>query len=650
MRLSPLLLTSFALLTSLSACTDAPVTDKGSDTVGSTDDSSVTDDSAPPSWVDEDEDGVSPADGDCDDGNVEVYPGRAEECNGLDDNCNDVIDESFGDVDDDGTADCIDAETCDGADNDGDGVADEDFADNDSDGVADCVGTEACDGMDNDGDGQIDEGYDADGDGYTQCGTKSGGGTDDAYVDCDDSDAAINPGASEASGDGVDNNCDGAIDDGLWSAGDLVISEIMNNPTAVSDSYGEWFEVYNASDRDITLNGIKIVSGSDSHVVDPGDEVLTVPAGERFVFGVSDEVGKNGGVDVGYDYDGITLGNESDDLSIVVGSVTVDEVAWDNGSSFPDPEGATMTLDPGFVTATYNDSGTYWCEATERWSTTSDDGSPGAENELCTTFDHDGDGFSDATGDCDDWDDTVYPGAPEIDADKDNDCDGEVELMPVADAAESPSNSDYTCDKNYLDASRSYDPDGTSVTYSWELTSAPAGSELTTADIINSTDQKPYFQGDVAGDYTFTLTVNDGGTDSYPVSLTVTLTTRPTNTLPSSNAGSDASYADTAACQAISYGVYYSCAACDGTTFTLNGTGSSDADGDEYTYLWAVTSGSSYTLADETTATPTVTVSGVTPEYGATETVTIEVQLTVTDCMGGTDDDSVTLTYTCTGT
>jgi surface protein len=48
---------------------------------------------------------------------------------------------------------------------------------------------------------------DADGDGYYI--------TDDADADtdCDDNDAAVNPGATEILGDGIDNDCDGIIDD-----------------------------------------------------------------------------------------------------------------------------------------------------------------------------------------------------------------------------------------------------------------------------------------------------------------------------------------------------------------------------------------------------------------------------------------------------
>jgi hypothetical protein len=41
-------------------------------------------------------------------------------------------------------------------------------------------------------------------------------------------------------------------------------------------------------------------------------------------------------------------------------------------------------------------------------------------------WDDDGDGYSEADGDCDDGDAHVYPGAPEGLGDPDLDCDGEV--------------------------------------------------------------------------------------------------------------------------------------------------------------------------------------------------------------------------------
>ncbi len=48
--------------------------------------------------------------------------------------------------------------------------------------------------------------------------------------------------------------------------GDLIITEIMNNPSAVGDSEGEWFEIYNNGSQDININGLEI--GSDVDVDD----------------------------------------------------------------------------------------------------------------------------------------------------------------------------------------------------------------------------------------------------------------------------------------------------------------------------------------------------------------------------------------------
>ena len=185
--------------------------------------------------VDDDGDGYSEDDGDCDDGDASVNPGATETFNSRDDDCDGTIDEGTEGYDDDGDGfseaelDCDDdnddtypgaRETCDGEDNDCDGIVDEETVcyDDDGDGWAerdgDCDdedgtsfpgGTEVADGADNDCDGVVDEGttwYDDDGDGYAEI-----------DGDCDDTNAAISPAGTEACGDGVDNDCDGTADE-----------------------------------------------------------------------------------------------------------------------------------------------------------------------------------------------------------------------------------------------------------------------------------------------------------------------------------------------------------------------------------------------------------------------------------------------------
>jgi hypothetical protein len=645
---SPLRFFQFSGLAALAllGC-DAPAsdTDKANET-------GEVDDSDAPQPTDEDADGVTPNDGDCDDGNPEVYPGRAEDCNGIDDNCNSVVDEGLPDTDSDGIADCQDVETCDGIDNNGDGRLDEGFSDGDGDGIADCVGTEVCDGVDNNENGQVDEGFDADGDGYTSCGSSA------VAADCDDSDPNVFPDAGEVGGDSVDNDCDGLVDEGDWAEGDLALNEILNNPADTLDPDGEFFEVVNTSSRTLILNGLIIASDTDGdwHTV-TSDELLLLEPGEYFVFASNPEYVTNGNVNVDYAYldewgnPDVVLLNETDDIRLIADGITIDSITWDDGATMPDLQGASMGVDPWSMGATGNDDPVNWCAATEEWGNPgSDYGSPGVENELCSTWDHDGDGFTGDEGDCDDGDAGVYPGAFEATDGLDTDCDGESESAPTAVADYLASSSLVTCSPITLDGTASFDPDGDPLNYSWELVGAPAGSAKVTADIDTTTSAQPNFHADLPGDYTFTLTVNDSGTDSMPTSMTITVADRGYNTDPVSAAGADQSTSGSASCTPVSYGASYNCSDCSDYYFFVDAAGSSDPDGDQLTYSWAVSSGSSYgTLTTTSETGAQLLFSGAPATYGSANNTDVVLDLTVTDCYGATNTDSVTLTYACTG-
>lgn len=610
---------------------------------GPTGDTHDTIDTEPPG-TDGDGDGVTVNDGDCDDANADVRPGRTEDCNGLDDNCNGVKDEGFGDQDGDGTSDCMDLEECDRLDNDGDGLVDEDFADSDGDGIADCAGTEVCDGLDNDSDGNIDEGYDADSDGFTQCGTAVLDG------DCNDADARVYPGAPEDRDDAVDNDCDELVDEGLWAAGDLVVVEIMANPAAVADSDGEWFEVWNASGRDLYLNGLEIFSGTAESFQLVADELLIVPAEGSFVLGVNADDDANGGAKVDAVYADVILGNESDWLTLVADGVTLDEVTWDDGVTMPDRAGSSMSLDPWSYDATTNDQPDAWCASTLAWGISTDFGSPGGENEPCSTWDHDGDGYITDDGDCDDTNPRIYPGAPELDPGVDNDCDGIINVMPTAVATYDDTLSNLlTCSPLYLDGSGSYDYDGSPLTYAWTLDAAPTGSMRTTSDIISTTDMSPTFSPDLPGDYTFSLVVNDGDDASFASTFTVAVSSRPYNNSPIADAGTDQSTSSNVSCRSVSYGTAWECNDCSDWSFTASAAGSYDPDGDPLIYAWTVVSGTA-TLSDSSSATPTVTIDGPSCSYGATNTTVTVLSVLVVDCMGESSTASVTYTYSCTGT
>jgi hypothetical protein len=153
----------------------------------------------------------------------------------------------------------------------------------------------------------------------------------------------------------------------------------MQNPTLAADPNGEWFEVRNVSGADVDLDGLELSDlGTDSHTVSGS---LVVADGARVVLGYSADPIVNGGANVDYAFAGaITLANGADELVLSFGGVTFDEVAWDDGATFPDPTGKSMNLDPAREDAVDNDDGANWCEATSSFG---DLGTPGAANDPC---------------------------------------------------------------------------------------------------------------------------------------------------------------------------------------------------------------------------------------------------------------------------
>ena len=212
------------------------------------------------------------------------------------------------------------------------------------------------------------------------------GFTDD--VDCDDTDPDVYPGAIEVL-NGVDDDCNDIVDDlpaGALSVedlviGELVVTEIMQNPAAVSDGDGEWIEIYNASGVDVDLDGLEVSDlGSDSFVVDTS---IVVAAGEYAVLAKNADAATNGGLPVDFEYgSGMTLGNSDDEVVLSNSTTVLDTVAYDGGPAFPDPSGASMNLDPGATDELANDDGANWCEASNSYGD-GDLGTPGAANDGC---------------------------------------------------------------------------------------------------------------------------------------------------------------------------------------------------------------------------------------------------------------------------
>jgi len=353
--------------------------------------------------------------GDCDDSDAAVNPDATELCNGVDDDCD-------GSVDEDGAAD---ASTW-YADSDGDGYGDPDSSTascsapagylansedcDDSDAAINPPASELCDGIDNDCDELVDEDdaadagswyLDSDGDGYgdpgsstSSCDQPSGYLADD--TDCDDSDAAVNPDAEETWYDGVDQDCDGNDDDqdldGYPLDDDCDDTDADTHPEAL-DPWYDGVDSDCAGDSDYDADG----DGYDSASYG-GDDCDDADADTWP--GAPDEP-----------YDGVV--NDCDEA---------DEYDSDGDGHDAEAYGGDDCDDAN--SAIHPDAEEAWYDGVDQDCDGNDD-------------DQDGDGYA-LDDDCDDEDASVYPGAEGWD----EDCNPVVDDTGQRDTGEPPDSGD----------------------------------------------------------------------------------------------------------------------------------------------------------------------------------------------------------------
>jgi hypothetical protein len=428
--------------------------------------------------------GYAPTDGDCDDSDPEVHPGQPELCNGLDDDCDGQIDQDlpqqtwWTDLDGDGYGDPEEStlacgpppQTADRAgdcddqdpyafpgatwstDGDGDGAGDPDSATesclppgtgwvpgaddcDDDDASVHPGAAELCGGTDEDCDDELDEAgatgelswaLDGDGDGFGDptaltlaCQRPAGHVANDE--DCDDSDETVHPLALELC-DGLDNDCDSATDDD----DDSTLGEPAWFVDGDGDSFGSGAPLLacQAPFGTVATSGDCNDLDSERH-----------PAASEDCNGLDDDC--DGLVDdldpdrnlasatswhVDSDSDGY-----GDPLETAIVSCAAPAGHVSNATDCDDLDYLRYPTAPELCDTEDNDCDGSVDEVTQTvdWWIDADSDHYGTGSPLSSCARQPG--RAPQAGDCDDGDDAVHPGAPELCNGYDDDCDSDID-------------------------------------------------------------------------------------------------------------------------------------------------------------------------------------------------------------------------------
>lgn len=163
--------------------------------------------------------------------------------------------------------------------------------------------------------------------------------------------------------------------------GDLRISEFMANPAALSDTDGEWFELYNARDTSFELSGCEVAEGGGPGAFIEGP--LAIHPGDYVAVARRPSPGFVPAAVVAF-----SLKNTADSVVFRCGAVEIDRV--DYGPGYPLSAGASAQLDPDALDRPAVDD---WCLGREPYA--GDLGTPGRPNLPCEPVAADADAGSD---------------------------------------------------------------------------------------------------------------------------------------------------------------------------------------------------------------------------------------------------------------
>jgi hypothetical protein len=381
---------------------------------------------------------------DCNDSNANVHPGATEVCNGIDDNCDGLVDDAdpnnsgqptwYADADGDGYGNPnVSVLAC----SQPQGYVRDNTDCDDTNPNVNPSETEICNGLDDDCNGLTDDAdpgvtgqptwyADTDGDGYgdpnvTVLACNQPAGYVSNNTDCNDSNPAVHPGATEIC-NGIDDNCNGLTDD--------ADPGITGQPAWYADADGDGY-----GNPNVVIHACVQPAGYISDNTDCNDSNPAVHPGVTEICNGIDD-----------DCDGLT-----DDADPgVTGQPTWYADADGDGYGNPNVIVHACNQPEGYVSdhTDCNDSNpnvhpdvTEICNGIDdNCNGLTDDADPGVTGQPTWYADADGDGYGDASNiihacnqpegyvsdntDCDDDNPNVYPGATEICNGIDDNCNG----------------------------------------------------------------------------------------------------------------------------------------------------------------------------------------------------------------------------------
>jgi hypothetical protein len=373
---------------------------------------------------------------DCDDSAATSFPGADEYCDGIDNNCD-------GEIDEDGAVDMLSWYY----DLDLDGYGDEDSVVlaceapegltgvggdcDDADGDISPGADEYCDAIDNNCDGEIDEFsavdavtwyFDGDGDGhgvetFTTPACDQPEGYAPAADDCDDDEAAAWTGATEIC-DGVDNNCNGAVD---TDATDLLSWYVDSD----GDGYGD------AGVVEITCEQ------PEGYVADATDcddaEPAAFPGADEYCDSIDNncdgDIDEDGAVDALAWYYDLDLDGYGDEGSLMFTCDPPEGTVGVGGDCDDADDGVSPAQDEYCDAIDNNCDGEideFSAVDAVTWYFDGDGDGHGVETFTTPACDQP-EGYAPAADDCDDDEAAAWTGATEICDGVDNNCNGAVD-------------------------------------------------------------------------------------------------------------------------------------------------------------------------------------------------------------------------------